>query len=266
MNSAALKAEIVELRTALDSANKKLASFSQAPNTPSAGEAEATKWTTIVKRNAKSQRRRDRNPNSQPQSSSSSSKQPNLSAPSGHCARSGPRAEQIQKAKQRVSGARRIWGTHWSCTAKAVNSAIAKLCGITPNSVKRKFIKNTAGKTTRWWFVIHDTEEVLTSLENKWDQLKLQTLWELEPCFMSESSANRSTNETITAQQPENTSDIESSQSSHQVLNSTSATTVSAGGQEASLPPMVDGDSTPNVSPTDLSSTPPPGSPSASEN
>ena len=51
--------------------------------------------------------------------------------------------------------------------------------------MKRKIVKNSTGKLSKWWFVIHDTEEVLTNLESKWDQLKLETLWELEPCYMS---------------------------------------------------------------------------------
>ena len=36
---------------------------------------------------------------------------------------------------------------------------------------------------TRWWFVIHDSEEVLADIDNKWNQLKLQVAWELEHCF-----------------------------------------------------------------------------------
>ena len=163
---AALKAEIVELKTELNSANEKLATASQGPNplSASAGGAEA-EWTAAVRRNAK-QRRRDHNSTSKPRS-----RQPN-SAPTGRARNERPgKPEEKQAAKVRVSGARRVWGTHWSCTAKAVNSAISKLCGITPNTVKRKIVKSTSGKTTRWWFVIHDTEEVLTSLESKWDQL-----------------------------------------------------------------------------------------------
>ena len=66
---AVLKAEMGELKTALDSANKKLATVSQAPDPTSAGEAGA-EWTAVVKRNPKV-RRRERKP-----TSTSSSKQP----------------------------------------------------------------------------------------------------------------------------------------------------------------------------------------------
>ena len=91
---AALKAEIVELRTALDSANKKLETVSQGPNPSSPGEAGA-EWTAVVKKNAK-QQRRDRNPTSKP-----SSRQTNpSSSPSGHAANARPpTSEDNQAAK-----------------------------------------------------------------------------------------------------------------------------------------------------------------------
>ena len=149
----------------------------------------------------------------------------------------------------RVSGARRVWGTHWSCTPKAVNSAITKLCGVTPKSVKRKFVKNGTGKTTKWWFVIHDSEEVLTSLESKWDQLKLQTLWELEPCFIKEMPASQSTSvstESPTVHQSEDTS------VSNQLPQSVN-------GPVANSSSRTDRDLIPNENTTaGLSSTPPP--------
>lgn len=140
-----------------------------------------------------------------------------------------PGAPLALAAKVRVSGARRVWGTHWSCTSKAVIGAIAKLCGITPKSVKRKFVKNTSGKTTRWWFVIHDSEEALINLE---DHLKLQTLWELEPCFMKDISTSQShvSAELPTTHQSENTN-VNSNQSPQ-----------TANGPEASEVPRVNSD------------------------
>jgi hypothetical protein len=161
---AALKAEIVELKTVLETTNTKLDSANKS------SEAEA-EWLAIVK-NTKQWRNRDSNPTTRP--SSSSAKQPTRAAVSAP-ETSGPNTKVKQTTKVKVSGARRVWGTHWSCTVKAVSSAITKLCGIIPNSIKRKIVKNATGKTTRWWFVIHDTEEVLTNLESKWDQLKLGT-------------------------------------------------------------------------------------------
>ena len=93
---AALKAEIVELRTALDSTNKKLETVSQGLNPSSPGEAGA-EWTAVVKKNAK-QRRRDRNPTSKP-SSRLSSWQPNPSfSPSAHAANARPPASEDNQA------------------------------------------------------------------------------------------------------------------------------------------------------------------------
>ena len=90
---AALKAEIVELKTALDSANMKLETVSQGPNPSSLGEAGA-EWTAVVKKNAK-QRRRDRNPASKP----SRSRQPNPSSfPPGHAASAGPPSSEDNQA------------------------------------------------------------------------------------------------------------------------------------------------------------------------
>ena len=37
---------------------------------------------------------------------------------------------------------------------------------------------------TKWWYVVHADEDLLTELNTKWDQVKAQTSWKLEPCFM----------------------------------------------------------------------------------
>ena len=38
----------------------------------------------------------------------------------------------------------------------------------------------------RWWYVVHSSESTLMELEAKWDQVKVQTSWKLEPCFLAE--------------------------------------------------------------------------------
>lgn len=68
--------------------------------------------------------------------------------------------------------------------------------------------------------------------------LKLQTLWELEPCYMDGPSTDQPcmSSEAPTAHQPENTSiNVTSSQPAHR-------STVSA---EVTLCPVADGDKTP---------------------
>ena len=37
---------------------------------------------------------------------------------------------------------------------------------------------------TKWWYVVHADEDLLTELNTKLDQVKVQTSWKLEPCFM----------------------------------------------------------------------------------
>jgi len=46
--------------------------------------------------------------------------------------------------------------------------------------VKRKF--RTTNNRTRWWFLIHADEGLLSELENQWDKVALQTTWKLETC------------------------------------------------------------------------------------
>ena len=48
---------------------------------------------------------------------------------------------------------------------------------------QKETVCDNAGQIKRWWFVPHDSEEVLQSLENKWDQIQCQTGWKLELCF-----------------------------------------------------------------------------------
>ena len=37
-----------------------------------------------------------------------------------------------------------------------------------------------AEEIKRWWFVLHDSEEALRMLEDKWDNIQMQTGWKLE--------------------------------------------------------------------------------------
>ncbi len=40
----------------------------------------------------------------------------------------------------------------------------------------------------KWWYVIHADESLLSDLDTKWEQVKLQTSWKLEPCFKPENA------------------------------------------------------------------------------
>jgi len=43
---------------------------------------------------------------------------------------------------------------------------------------------------TKWWFVIHADEHLPSDLDAKWEQVKLQTPWKLEPCSKHENTLN----------------------------------------------------------------------------
>ena len=45
--------------------------------------------------------------------------------------------------------------------------------------VKRKF----TGKLSKWWYIIRAEEGLLKELDGKWEIVKLQTPWKLEPCY-----------------------------------------------------------------------------------
>ena len=86
--------------------------------------------------------------------------------------------------KMKVDGARRIWNTMPTCSARAVATTIAKLIPAKLDlQVKRK-TKRLAGKTIRW-FVVHGSEDDLILLERDWERVQQQTLWSLQNCFMS---------------------------------------------------------------------------------
>ena len=57
----------------------------------------------------------------------------------------------------------------------AVSSVVLKLCSNSTVKVKRKTKEDHTGKSPRWWFVIHDTEESLQALDLKWHLVQIQT-------------------------------------------------------------------------------------------
>ena len=81
--------------------------------------------------------------------------------------------------KVKVDGARRVWGTMRVCTEVTVKSVIERCCGIKTVRVRRK--TSTRGGQ-HWWFVLHADEAVLSSLEENWKSVELQTSWKLQLC------------------------------------------------------------------------------------
>ena len=83
-----------------------------------------------------------------------------------------------------VKGARKVWNTYKIVTTSAISQAIHTITGIptTSLSIKRKFRLNaTDNKVAAWWFVIRGEESVLEQLDSSWQQVNLQTKWELKP-------------------------------------------------------------------------------------
>ena len=60
-----------------------------------------------------------------------------------------------------------------------VKSVIERCCGIKTVRVRRK--TSTRGGQ-HWWFVLHADEAVLSSLEENWKSVELQTSWKLQLC------------------------------------------------------------------------------------
>jgi len=89
-------------------------------------------------------------------------------------------------------GVRRIWGTLSECTVNSVKNVISRICKLENGlHVRRKTKFSPVTNKTKWWFVVHADEGLLSELNTKWDQVKLQTSWNLEPCFMySDSEGN----------------------------------------------------------------------------
>ena len=106
----------------------------------------------------------------------------------------------VNRAKERVIGSRKIWGTLKSTTTAAVSSTLAKLTSVQPETqvqVKRKY-KLSDKKTVRWWFVVRGTEEVLTKIENEWERVSLQTNWKMEPVLRFQSAADSAESQSAT--------------------------------------------------------------------
>ena len=75
----------------------------------------------------------------------------------------------------------------------SVKNVISRICKLENGlHVRRKTKFSPVTNKTKWWFVVHADEGLLSELNTKRDQVKLQTSWKLEPCFMySDSEGNR---------------------------------------------------------------------------
>lgn len=94
-----------------------------------------------------------------------------------------------------VKGARKVWGTYKFVTVSAVSHAIHSITSIpaTDLSIKRKFkSKPNGNRGQSWWFVVRGEESVLNQLDSSWQQVHLQTKWQLRPVLSYSDPASSS--------------------------------------------------------------------------
>ena len=171
---AALSNEVSSLRQALDTLRKESATSSTTK--PAAGKQSKRSYAKAVS---------TLRPSVSLSPANSSNTAPAPPAEAQHVQRAGyPRRSTKSGPKIKVDGARRIWNTMPTCSARAVATTIAKLFPAKLDlQVKRK-TKRLANKTL-WWFVVHGSEGDLTLLERDWENVQHQTLWSLQNYFMS---------------------------------------------------------------------------------
>ena len=85
---------------------------------------------------------------------------------------------------ERESGVRRVWATMSSCSVTSVAKAIRQLTNISGEmQVKRKYKTTDTEKLSKWWYIARAEESLLKQLDGKWEKVKMQTSWKLEPCY-----------------------------------------------------------------------------------
>lgn len=100
---------------------------------------------------------------------------------------------QTNTVKERVAGARRVWGTLPTTPTAAVVSTLKKLTKAGDKvRVFRKFKTNRQGKAC-WWFHLKGDEKDLCDLEKEWNLVILQTNWKLESCFKPQNATTVNT-------------------------------------------------------------------------
>ena len=96
-------------------------------------------------------------------------------------------SSQDNGSKVRVSGKRRVCRTLKATPAGVVKRSISNLAGEAQNmfEIKRKY-KKLPNNRIRWWHILTGNEDELVSLEKKWEAVKVQTGWKIEPCYVHE--------------------------------------------------------------------------------
>ena len=184
----ALKAEIVELRVALD----QVKSVEPIAAQRGSGSSNSEAWSTAASRS-----RQRKGKKSATVAKTASRKQSTVSPPpeaSRQAASNTNKEQPLRRPKVVVQGKRKVWGTLRTTTEAAVKNTIKLVCKVDCNlEVKRKYRLSGAHRTSsensptphvaKWWFVISGDESALDQLALSWSAVKLQTNWSLEPVF-----------------------------------------------------------------------------------
>lgn len=102
---------------------------------------------------------------------------------------SSPTREERHKVnREKVTGARRVWGTFADATTKSVKAAMRKVFAIGESDEKdlnviRRYKPGGRGRKARWWFILKSNESTLAEIEGKWESMEMQTGWKIEPCY-----------------------------------------------------------------------------------
>ena len=183
-----LQSEIVKLRADVDRLKEAPeASCERQEAAPRARSTNYSRAATQPNQTKRSQRKK-------PPSSSSTSSTSGSSLLPGSSSVPGPSSSHVgvgepvpsdctstrPRARTKVDGARRIWGTMNQTSVKTVQNAISRFCKMDGLSIKRK--TKTGTSKSSWWFVVHADEKVLCDLESKWDEIHLHTSWMLQIC------------------------------------------------------------------------------------
>ena len=205
----ALKAELSELKSAL--AEEKRTSSSLATEIASLRcHGETSQVSTNPERSYASAAKRgtqsgNRAPRRRPKQAHPRAHTGNAVASSQDSIAAGGRTDSDQvnasAPREMVRGARRVWGTMRSATCTTVKNTLSRLTSVNSLQVKRKFNQSTRSGKDKWWFIVRGSEEVMQSLENAWEPVKLQTGWQLEQCTKPITPAPTSTN-TLPATNP----------------------------------------------------------------
>ena len=197
---ASLRAEITELRTALQEVEAAVAAKDSEART--VGGAHLEGWSQVPR----GRRKKGKQLNSMKSSTAENGReQPNIT-PTVTSFRSRSQQRPTERPKVEVKGKRKVWGTLSTTTVAAVKNAIKVISKVEGLEIKRKYrLKKPAQKASlesdaasiqvsKWWFVISGEESILDQLAKNWDAVKIQTNWSLEPIFSYGNPTDQATN------------------------------------------------------------------------